>query len=128
MTPGQLSADGRWRWDGRQWVPTTEALAQPSAYAPMPYAPTAPTNSLAVVALVSGILSWVLCPIVAAIVAVITGHVARSQIRRTGEGGGGVALAGLILGYAHLAAFAVLTLIWVLLLGGFAILAASSPH
>jgi len=128
MTPGQLSADGRWRWDGRQWVPTTGALAQPSPYSPVPYAPAAPTNSLAVVALVSGILSWVLCPIVAAIVAVITGHVARSQIRRTGEGGGGVALAGLILGYAHLAAFAVLTLIWVLLLGGFAILAASSPH
>jgi len=123
MTPGQLSADGRWRWDGARWVPTTEALAQP-----LPYAPTAPTNSLAVVALVSGILSWVVCPVVAAIVAVITGHVARSQIRRTGEGGGGLALAGLILGYVHLAAFVAVTLIWVLLLGGFAIMAASSPH
>jgi uncharacterized protein DUF4190 len=123
MTPGQLSADGRWRWDGARWVPTTEALAQP-----LPYTPTAPTNSLAVVALVSGILSWVVCPIVAAIVAVITGHVARSQIRRTGEGGGGLALAGLILGYVHLAAFVAVTLIWVLLLGGFAIMAASSPH
>jgi hypothetical protein len=29
--------------------------------------------------------------------------VARGQIRRTGEGGGGLALAGLIIGYANIA-------------------------
>ena len=128
MTPGQLSADGRWRWDGARWVPTTEALAQPSPYVPMPYAPAAPTNTLAIVSLVAGIVSWVLCPFVGAIVAVITGHVARGQVRKTGEAGGSLAMAGLVLGYVHLAAFAVVILIWVLLLGGFAILAASSSH
>jgi Domain of unknown function (DUF4190) len=33
------------------------------------------------------------------VVAVVTGHVARHQIRRTGEAGSSLALAGLIIGY-----------------------------
>jgi Domain of unknown function (DUF4190) len=33
------------------------------------------------------------------LIAVITGHVARHQIKRTGEAGGNLALAGLIVGY-----------------------------
>lgn len=33
------------------------------------------------------------------LIAVITGHVARHQIKQTGEGGGSLALAGLIAGY-----------------------------
>ena len=52
------------------------------------------TNSFAIVALVLG---FVLPPL-----AVPFGHVARSQIRRTGERGNGMALAGLILGYYSL--------------------------
>lgn len=35
--------------------------------------------------------------------AVITGHVARHQIKQTGEAGGSLALAGLIAGYAAIA-------------------------
>jgi hypothetical protein len=38
-----------------------------------------------------------------AIAAIVTGHIARHQIRRTGENGAGMALAGLILGYIGLA-------------------------
>jgi Domain of unknown function (DUF4190) len=49
------------------------------------------TNSLAVVALVLGFVFPLL--------AIPFGHVARSQIRATGEQGDGMALAGLILGY-----------------------------
>ena len=37
------------------------------------------------------------------IVSIVTGHMARAQIRRTGEGGAGLALAGLIISYVHLA-------------------------
>jgi len=37
------------------------------------------------------------------LLAIPFGHIARSQIRRTGEQGSGVALAGLILGYLSLA-------------------------
>ncbi|MGO4858935.1 DUF4190 domain-containing protein [Arthrobacter sp. 2MCAF14] len=54
------------------------------------------TNTFAVLALVFGVLGGVL--------AIPFGHIARSQIRRTREGGVGLALAGLILGYFWLAA------------------------
>jgi hypothetical protein len=66
------------------------------------YRPTNPrTNSLAVVALILGFAFPLL--------AIPVGIVARSQIRRTGEQGEGLALAGLILGYLSL--FAVLALV-----------------
>ncbi|HSR23711.1 MAG TPA: DUF4190 domain-containing protein [Candidatus Eisenbacteria bacterium] len=70
---------------------------------PAPYAVARPTNTLAVVSLVTGIASYFVVPVIGAIAAVVTGHMARGQIRRTGEGGSGLALAGLILGYVHLA-------------------------
>jgi hypothetical protein len=57
-----------------------------------------PTNQLAIAALVCGVAQvffWVL----SGIPAVILGHIARRQIRQTGENGDGMALAGLILGY-----------------------------
>ena len=69
----------------------------PAAYLPVP------TNTLAMVSLISGILSWVLAPVIGGVVAVITGHMAKREIRRTGEQGDGLATAGLILGYIHLA-------------------------
>jgi hypothetical protein len=56
-----------------------------------------PTNGLAVVALVCGLAQFVI--VLTFIPAIVCGHVARAQIRRTGEAGGGLALAGLILGY-----------------------------
>jgi hypothetical protein len=55
------------------------------------------TNSLAIVALVCGIAQFATG--ITFIPAIICGHLARSQIRRTGEQGDGMALAGLILGY-----------------------------
>src|SRR5438105_2750894 len=80
---------------------------------------TRATNSLAVVSLAAGIAGYVLPhPFIAGIVAIVTGHMARSQIRRTGEGGGGFALAGLILGYVHLALSLLLVLLVLLLLVG----------
>jgi hypothetical protein len=70
-----------------------------------------PTNSSAIAALVCGILAFCgLGPI--AIVAVILGHKALGQIRRTGEDGYGLAKAGLVLGYLALA-FAALALLMV---------------
>jgi hypothetical protein len=56
------------------------------------------TNGLAIAALTAGILwlGWL-----GSIAAVIFGHVALAQIRRSGgrEGGKGLAVAGLVLGY-----------------------------
>ena len=60
------------------------------------------TNPSAIAALVCGILAFCgLGPI--AIAAVILGHKALRQIRRTGEDGHGLAKAGLVLGYLALA-------------------------
>jgi hypothetical protein len=64
-----------------------------------PYAPPRSTNTLAVVSLVAGCAQFVICPVIGAIVAIVTGHIARRQIRDTGEQGNGLAVAGLILGY-----------------------------
>ena len=46
------------------------------------------------------------------IVSIVTGHMARAQIRRTGEAGGGFALAGLIISYVHLAVSALLFVVF----------------
>jgi hypothetical protein len=77
------------------------------------YQPVARTSSLAIVSLVFGILSWCLVPFIGAIVAIVCGHLARGEIRRAGVGrgieGDGMAIAGLVLGYVHLA-------LWVLVL------------
>jgi hypothetical protein len=59
----------------------------------------AKTNGLAVASLACGLAQFVFGP-VTAIPAIVFGHVARHQIKRTGEQGAGLALAGLILGWA----------------------------
>lgn len=53
--------------------------------------------------LVAGLAQFAVCPVVGTIVAIVTGHVARGQMRRTGEGGAGMATAGLVLGYIGVA-------------------------
>lgn len=54
------------------------------------------TNSLAIVSLILGItwLGWI-----GSIMAVVLGHVSLSQIKKTGQSGKGMAIAGLVLGY-----------------------------
>lgn len=61
-------------------------------------AQASPTNGLAVGSMVCGILEIFTLGF-AAVPAVILGHVARAQIRQTGERGDGMAVAGLVLGY-----------------------------
>ncbi len=107
-------------------------MQQPPAYPPQqpgPYAVARPTNSLAIVSLVAGIGSYVVVPVIGAIVAIITGHMARGQIRQTGEGGSGLALAGLILGYLHLALaiIAIGVVVIILAVAGAAIFSQSNP-
>jgi hypothetical protein len=86
------------------------------------FAPTAgiQNNTLAVVSLVTAVGSFFghVIPFVGgftlALVAVITGHMARNQIKKTGEPGMGMATAGLIIGYAHMALIA---LVFIFLFG-----------
>jgi hypothetical protein len=66
------------------------------------------TNGLAITSAITGLLSCFICPFVGAVIAVITGHTARGQIRRTNEGGWAWATAGLVLGYANFAVWGLL--------------------
>jgi len=87
--------------DGTEGYTAPTTAGQPSGY-PVGY-PTDPNgyqygqapakvNVLAIVSLVSAFF--------VSLAAVITGHIALSQIKRTGESGRGMAIAGVILGYA----------------------------
>lgn len=64
------------------------ASAQQPPYA---YVQVAPTNTMAILAL---IFAFVFCPL-----GIVFGHIARRQIRERGESGHGLATAGLVLGY-----------------------------
>ena len=64
-----------------------------------PVAPVAKVNGLALASLACGLAQFAFGPL-ATIPAIVCGHMARSQIKRTGEQGSGLALAGLILGWA----------------------------
>jgi hypothetical protein len=63
------------------------------------------TSSLAIVSLVSGIACWLVLPVLGAIISVITGHMAKKEIRDSAGHLSGVEMAnaGLLLGYIHLA-------------------------
>ncbi len=86
----------------------TPTEASPYAAAPVPiggdgtsvhYAqpPSEPrTNTLA-------LLSFIFC-LLGGLLGIVFGHIALSQIKRTGESGRGLAIAGLVLGYGWIAA------------------------
>ena len=67
--------------------------------------PAKENSTLAVVSLVSGILGWTLAPFIGSIVAVVTGHMARKEIRNNPatKDGDGLAIAGLIMGWVSIA-------------------------
>jgi Domain of unknown function (DUF4190)/Domain of unknown function (DUF1707) len=126
--PGSMRAsdDDRWRVqsalneayaEGRlsqqEWDERVSQLASAATYSeldrltsdlPVPYspppAPVGPpaTNRLAIASLVCGV-GQLVAFFPAGIAAIVLGHVARRQIRQTGEQGDGMALTGLILGY-----------------------------
>jgi hypothetical protein len=70
--------------------------------------PPQSTNTLAVVALV---LAFVFAP-----AAIVCGHIARKQIRTSGESGDGLALAGLICGYVFTAGLVIVCGIYAVLI------------
>ena len=80
-------------------LPAARATMVPLAANTTVVTPVARTNGLAIASLACGIAQFAFGPL-ATIPAIVLGHVARSQIKRTGEQGAGLALAGLILGWA----------------------------
>jgi hypothetical protein len=68
--------------------------------------PTLPQNStLALVSLIAGVASWTVLPFFGAVIAVVTGHMAKKEIQASNMAlqGDGFATAGLIMGYLNLA-------------------------
>lgn len=61
-------------------------------------------STLAIISLIAGITSWMIFPLIGAIAAVITGHLAKKEIRESAGmlKGSGMATAGLILGYVQI--------------------------
>ncbi len=85
-------------------VPPEPPAAPPPPPVPYPYpAPVVArhTNGFAIASLVCSLATFVACGI-GSILGIVFGHIARSQIKRTGEDGAGMALAGLIIGYVCL--------------------------
>ena len=70
---------------------------------------TQKTNVLAIVSLVSSFFI--------SLVGIITGHIALSQIKKTGEQGRGLAIAGLIIGYIGLVVGIIFAIVWFAVIG-----------
>ena len=98
---------------------TSESATPPPVPASAPAAPASSTSALAVASLIAGIFSWILMPFIAGVVAVICGHMARGEIKRSNGTleGDGLAIAGLVLGWVNIA-LCVLTLLGILLFFG----------
>jgi hypothetical protein len=100
---------------GQEVAPSTTVPYGPSGPSGAIYRPAAgtTTNTLAIVSLGTGIGSFfahIVLPgvggFMTALIAVVTGYMARKQIRETGEQGMGIATTGMVIGIAHLALIA----------------------
>lgn len=121
--PGQQNPYGQPGQYGQQQNPYgTPVPAQRFSPQGSSVLPNAKTNVLSIISLICGVLSVVTffqligLP---GIVAIITGHIGLSQIKRRGEQGRGMGLAGLIMGYITVAVgllFLILGIILVIML------------
>jgi len=75
-----------------------------------------PASGLAVTSMIFGILSLIGCGLIAGLPAVIMGHMAQGQIKNNPNlGGGGLATAGLVMGYISTALSCIVLGFWLLL-------------
>ncbi len=82
------------------------AQPQAGAWPPPPYGTPSRTNTMAILAIIFGFVFSVL--------GIVFGHIALSQIKRTGESGRGLALTGLIVGYVSVGLGVVFLILYVL--------------
>jgi len=80
---------------GQPYGAVPPPYAQPYGYG-YPYVPPQRTNGLAIASMVLGIL-WLYW--IGSILALVFGYIAKNQIRERGESGGGMATAGIVLGW-----------------------------
>lgn len=106
-------------WDGERWTENYLPNVPPGSRR-SPYPPSVAaghhrgTNGMAIASMVLGIL-WIFG--LGSILALIFGYVALSQVKRSGETGRGMAIAGVVLGWVGLA-FLVLIIVLASLPGG----------
>ena len=79
----------------------------PAGFPGYGWGPPKPTNGMAVASMVLGIL-WIYW--IGSILALVFGYIARSQIQQRGEGGSGMAVAGIVLGWVGIGIFALVVL------------------
>lgn len=88
-------------------------------YGPPPqygYPAAPPKNDLGVWSLVTGILSWILCPLILGVVAIATGNASRKAVRDGLANNPGSATAGLILGWINVGLVGAFVLWWLAIL------------
>jgi Domain of unknown function (DUF4190) len=88
--------------------PAQNPYAPAPQYAGTPYGAPAPGERYNVLAIVSLVSAFFI-----SLAGIITGHIALSQIKRTGEKGRGLAIAGLVIGYATLVLGIIVTIVWI---------------
>jgi len=82
--------------------------------------PMQTTSPWSVVSLISGIASYIALPFLGAIIALVTGYVAKDEIRKSNGtiGGEGMATAGIVLGWINIALILIaIALIVILIIG-----------
>lgn len=91
------------QWGSNASPPAPQMYPSATAYSSVPTA-VLPNSTAAVVSLIAGILSYIALPVIGPIVAIIAGHMAKNEIRRSNGqlGGSGMATAGLVLGYIQI--------------------------
>lgn len=101
-----------------QYSPPPPPAAPPAApYTASPqYAPEKKTNVMSIISMISSIIGLftfgILC-----LLGVILGHISLSQIKRTNEGGKGMAITGLIVGYIGIVGWIIGMIIFFVVLG-----------
>jgi len=101
---------------------------------PPMYVQPARTSTMAIVSLIAGIAGLSIFPVLGSIIAVVTGHMARGEVRNSGGQvtGDGLALAGLIMGYIGLGLTLLgicLVVLWFVFIAGmFGFVATQSSH
>ena len=87
----QYSPDGKWWWNGQEWVARPAAPLTPGFGTPDPG-----SSGLAIASLISALV-WV--GGLGSVLGIVLGHLSRRRDRRAGARPNAVALAGLIIGY-----------------------------
>jgi hypothetical protein len=103
--------------------PNFQQIPPPSQFPPPMY--VTQSSTLAIVSLITGILGWIGFIGIGPIIAIITGHMARNEINKSGGRitGSGMATAGLVLGYINLG----LSIIGLCIFLAFLVLGLGSP-